>query len=166
MYTAGLWHPSYGISTSWVMGVKKGKRLSLSVPDGLVCVGSEQWASEWASGRAGEWVNTRRPPWQPLCWQQKSNGTGPPEMIGPPRLSFHQELAIRATLQSSFSDNVAGRQLDKIRGITEEQAVFLHIASRSLPARETFTSVYGSERLEHLQKSLMMSEMFVDVKEI
>lgn len=69
MYTAGLWHPSYGISTSWVMGVKKGKCfLSRCQMGSWVLDRSCERVSEWAS----EWVNS--PFWQPL--RRQWNGTG------------------------------------------------------------------------------------------
>lgn len=69
-------------------------------------------------------------------------------MTGPPRPSFHQELAIKAALQSSagmFRRRRHRPTFRRMRGITGEQAVFLHIAFPCLPEGEIFTSMYIAE---------------------
>lgn len=85
MCSAGLWHPSYGISTSWVMGVKKGEAPSLPVPDGLLCVC-------WSGSRRRQ--------------QPKSNGERDSRVDWP----TSSELPSRAGRQSRFPvQNVSPR---------------------------------------------------------
>lgn len=90
-------------------------------------------------------------------------------MIGPPRLSFHQELAMKATLQSSTNMFVTGRQLDKHGRISEEQAAFLHLdiyqrRGGGVGWGGGFTSVHGAQGLWHCLEYLLMSDMLVDDK--
>lgn len=131
------------------MGVKKGKR-SLSL--------GARWARVCWELRVNEWA--RLGSRNQMAW-------GTLEMIGPPRTSFHQEAgnksrdAIQA--RTCFTHDFLRRPtFRQIPGITEEQAVFLHIASGCLP-RGGRGGISMCAR--HYQEALV-SEMLVDDKVI
>lgn len=149
MYTAGLWHPSYGISTSWVMGVKKGKALSLSVPDGLVCAEWELWVSE----RVNEWVSEQLRPFLavPLRQQQKSNSTGDAKDDRP--------YLVWASVENWQEKTLYNPARELLKNKLSFYILHLNVCQKG---GKQLTSAY--ERLWHLLEFLMMSKMLVDDK--
>lgn len=159
MYTAGLWHPSYGISTSWVMGVKKGKCfLSRCQMGSWVLDRSCERVSEWAS----EWVNS--PFWQPL--RRQWNGTGDSRDDWP----TSSELSSRTGNESHFTiqhEHVCHRPTvgQARENLWRTSSLF---TSWCLPEKGWrgggFTSVHGAQGLWHCLEYLLMSDMLVDDK--
>lgn len=148
MYTTGLWHPSYGISTSWVMEVKQGKLFLSQCQMGLYVLDqSSECVSEWVSERVNEWVNTCGPSWQlsrstaQIKWHRGSRNDWPSSFELPSRTTI--KGALQSNKPTCFTKVVTDWHLDKYMELLK-----------------TMISRMSTKRLQCFQEALKMSENF------